>query len=219
MSDTHQSFSDDELLDLMRRVQPADYQRVAPPAEVWSGIVQEVQADNAAAPVSLDQRRAARSTAAPAVAESAPTGAWILKAAAALVVVLGLGAVGTAVLRDRGPEPVTVAMTSLVDDGLQVATTAEGSAAVVCQDGACVVEIELTEVPDPGNAALELWVIDTNVEGMHSLGEVRSSGSYPLPDGVEFEDFPIVDISVEPRDGVAAHSGQSVLRGVLSQTS
>jgi hypothetical protein len=48
-----------------------------------------------------------------------------------------------------------------------------------------------------------------------SLGPLRPDGSYDLPPGLDPEQFPIVDVSVEPLDGDPAHSGDSRLRGQL----
>jgi hypothetical protein len=51
---------------------------------------------------------------------------------------------------------------------------------------------------------------------MVSLGPVRSDGRYEIPAAVDVSAFPIVDVSIEPADGVPTHSGRSVLRGTLS---
>ena len=59
-----------------------------------------------------------------------------------------------------------------------------------------------------------MWLIDSQVEGMISLGPFRGNGDYPIPSSVDPADFPIVDISIEPSDGVPTHSGVSILRGV-----
>jgi hypothetical protein len=37
-----------------------------------------------------------------------------------------------------------------------------------------------------------------------------------IPAGVGTDVFPIIDLSIEPVDGVPTHSGKSVLRGVLA---
>jgi Anti-sigma-K factor rskA len=61
-----------------------------------------------------------------------------------------------------------------------------------------------------------VWLIDPNVEGMVSLGPARSDGTYAVPPDIDVAAFPIVDVSVEPPDGVPTHSGVSVLRGTLA---
>jgi hypothetical protein len=39
-----------------------------------------------------------------------------------------------------------------------------------------------------------------------------------VPAGLDPSSHYVVDISIEPRDGIAAHSGQSILRGALQAT-
>ncbi len=62
----------------------------------------------------------------------------------------------------------------------------------------------------------EVWLIDSNVEGMVSLGILDgSSGEFVVPAGIDVADFPIVDVSLEPTDGVPTHSGNSIARGQI----
>jgi hypothetical protein len=53
------------------------------------------------------------------------------------------------------------------------------------------------------------------VSKLVSLGPLRPDGVYDLPAGLEPEQFPIVDVSLEPIDGDPTHSGDSLLRGQL----
>ena len=77
-----------------------------------------------------------------------------------------------------------------------------------------VVNTDYQAVP---NGDLEVWLIDPNVEGMVSLGFLASShAEFVIPEGYDPSAYPIVDISIEPRDGVPTHSGESITRGVLS---
>jgi hypothetical protein len=48
------------------------------------------------------------------------------------------------------------------------------------------------------------------------MGPVRGTGRFVIPPGVATDSFPIVDLSIEPADGVPTHSGKSVLRGELA---
>ena len=59
-------------------------------------------------------------------------------------------------------------------------------------------------------------MINPDVTQLVSLGPLRSDGFYELPAGIDPVSFPIVDVSVEPIDGVPTHSGNSVLRGQLT---
>lgn len=144
-----------------------------------------------------DRRRAPRPTRLP----------WVLAAAAAVVVV-AVGAV--AVLRPTTEDPTVLASAPLD----QLADRGEGTAELVDEDGTLELHLETADL-DPGDGFLEVWVIDTEVSKLVSLGPLRADGVYDLPDGLDPEAFPVVDVSVEPIDGDPAHSGDSVLRGQL----
>jgi hypothetical protein len=49
-----------------------------------------------------------------------------------------------------------------------------------------------------------------------SLGPARTDGRYQIPPDVDVGAFPVVDVSIEPPDGVPTHSGVSALRGTLT---
>lgn len=187
----------------------------APPARVWDAIVADISesSENAApespseSPVSGDelaQRRERRAS------------RWFVgvAAAAAGVVVGGVGAVAI-VSAGSGLDGTVVAsapLASLADDA--PAGTAE---VVQRDDGSEVLVIDTTSVPVE-DAYLEVWLIDTSVEGMISLGPLTGDhAELVIPAGFDVGAFPIVDISVEPLDGVPTHSGDSVTRGVLEQ--
>ena len=143
-------------------------------------------------------------------------GAWALAgaAAAALVVVL----VGVVVARDGGDDDETVVASAqlepLPDEPTGSATPVEAQV-VETADGRT---LDLT-LPDglPAPAGFyEVWLIDSAVEGMVSLGPARADGTYAVPSDLDVAAFPIVDVSVEQPDGDPTHSGVSVLRGTLA---
>ena len=85
-------------------------------------------------------------------------------------------------------------------------------------DGTRVLVVDTT-APQVDDADLEVWLIDPNIEGMVSLGFLTSdTAEFEIPAGYAVADYPIVDVSVEPRDGVPTHSGDSVTRGVLESS-
>ena len=133
-----------------------------------------------------------------------------IAAAVLLVVAIGVGAlVGSG---DPGPDVVASA-------DLEPLELASGStlAQLVDADGGLALDIPLDEAGLPSEAGYyEVWLIDQDIEGMVSLGPAREDGVYDLPPDVSYEDFPIVDVSLEPADGVPTHSGRSVLRGTLT---
>ena len=198
-------FSDDDILELARSVQSNDFDRIAPPSLVWENIAADLEEEVAASEATARRK----------------TSRWfqstqVLAIAAATLLMVGVAA---AVVFSQPDESSgeQLAAAVMTDADLPVATTETATARVVCDGDECAVDVSLTGLPDAGDGDLELWVINGDVTDMHSLGLVTESGSYPLPAGVTPDDFPIVDISVEPRDGVEAHSGQSVLRGVFQQ--
>jgi len=198
---TEELFSERELKELVRSVEADDYKRLDPPPEVWAGV--------------LAGARETQDEGATAGDRSWFRGPVLLRAAAVVALVVGMGAVVAGVLNSRVDSTTTVATAAMDDEGLPVGTDSRAWATIVCDGDECRVDVEFTTIPDPGDEVLELWVIDANVVEMFSLGEVTGTGSFDLPAGVTHEGFPVVDISVEPRDGDAAHSGQSVLRGVF----
>lgn len=140
---------------------------------------------------------------------------WRLLAAAAAVVVV-LVAAGVALLRDGAEAPPVLAsaqLEPLPDEPTGAATPV--IATVVESDGGLELDLSTAGLPAP-DGFYEVWLIDTNVEGMVSLGPARADGTYAVPSDVDPAAFPIVDVSIEQPDGNPAHSGVSVLRGVLS---
>jgi len=136
-----------------------------------------------------------------------PRWVWPVAAAAAVAVAVGVAAV-VAGSDDDEPVPVaTATLEPLGDEG-------SGSAELVEGDGELQLVVDTTGV-DPGDGFVEVWVIDTEVERLVSLGPLRPDGRYDLPPGLDPEAFPIVDVSREPLDGDPTHSGDSVLRGQL----
>jgi len=113
-------------------------------------------------------------------------------------------------------EPTELAVVDLSNEGLDPrGQSSHGSAKVIqLDDGSYALDVDVENLPSDADGFFELWVIDPNVEGMVSLGPLRN-GRVELPAGVDPQSFPIVDISIEPVDGVPTHSGDSILRGVI----
>ncbi len=132
---------------------------------------------------------------------------WLLGAAAAAVVAVVALTVGLA-QRDEASVVASAPLERLGPSGA-------GDAELVEDDGDLVLHVETAGL-DPGDGFLEVWVIDPAVEKLVSLGPYRPDGDYDLPPGLDPEQFPVVDVSVEPLDGDPAHSGDSVLRGRLT---
>ncbi|MGA7688118.1 MAG: anti-sigma factor [Jiangellales bacterium] len=190
---------------------------ISPPPAVWDRISAELGLASATAPasaetttgsaqvVSLAERRERRSRPAP----------WLLAAASVSGIVVG-GVVTATVLDSSSEPPVTVAAS--VDLEPLPDWDASGSAELRLRDsGEQVLVVSLSA--DQAAAAdgyQEVWLIDSNVEGMVSLGVLEgSSGEFVVPAGIDVAEFPIVDVSLEPTDGVPTHSGNSIARGQI----
>jgi anti-sigma-K factor RskA len=191
-------------IDVDHRLESLD----APPADLWDRIAAEVGADveaGAAPPSGVDPvpgnvvpmaaRRPARRT--------------MVFAAAAAAAVVAVAATALTLGGDREPE---VLASATLD---RLGPAGSGSAELLDDDGQLRLRVDTAGL-DPGDGFLELWVIDTEVQRLVSLGPLRADGLYDLPEGLDLATFPIVDVSVEPIDGDPTHSGDSVLRGELT---
>jgi hypothetical protein len=187
---------------------------VPPPPRVWDAIAAATGVSaTAAAPEVV-----AAPPAAPEVAEAtvlpfrSRRRPWLLVAAAAVAgAVIGAGAVAVLDNRDDDGDPVVaVALDPLADNN------ASGRAEVIVRDdGSRVVQVDL-DAPALDDGYYEVWLIDSQVVGMVPLGVVLpGTQEFELPADLDLEQFPIVDVSVEPLDGVPTHSGVSVARGEL----
>jgi anti-sigma-K factor RskA len=154
------------------------------------------QPQDAPAPIDLAARRTARRSPLPLILGAA---------AAAAVVVAGL-----VVVMDRPADPTLVASAPLD----RLGPAGSGEAELLDDDGELTLRVDTAGL-DAGDGFLEVWVIDPDVTKLVSLGPLRPDGTYDLPEGLDPEQFPVVDVSVEPLDGNPTHSGDSVLRGQL----
>ena len=85
-------------------------------------------------------------------------------------------------------------------------------------DGVRSIVVEL-DAPVPAGDVREVWLIRSDASGLVSLGLLDgSSGRFAVPDGIDLEEFTLVDVSAEPVDGDPAHSGDSIVRGELRTT-
>lgn len=204
-------------------------QLVAPPADLWQRITAELEGDVAAGRTG---RRFASQAARADVVEadkplrqadvtanvvSLPSAkrkrGWVLVAVAAAIGLI-VGAVGAVELLNRsGDADVVVAETRLVP---LPGTAGSGTAELREDDGQLRLEVSAQGLPASGGD-LELWLLNVDGERMQPLGLLTDNqdGSFTVPAGLLEAGYQIVDISLEPRDGNLAHSGQSELRGTL----
>jgi len=196
-----------EIEAMLRELDEDDLQPSPPPPEVWSGIEAAIAAPD---PVVAIEGRSRRRP-------------WLL-AAAAVVVVAIAGVVVALVI--GGDESQVVSTAVLVHDpafdprGAESAATAN----LVERDGHFEIDLTDADLPTLADDDLELWLIEPDSDGnpvdVQPIAVIEGSepGNYRVPAGLDPGSHYVVDISIEPRDGDAAHSGQSILRGALEPT-
>ena len=196
-----------------------------PPDQVWEGIAAEVaqmaQAggarstttapDRVVVPLSSGVRRttvANRDTRRPR---------WLppVLAAVAAAVLAVVGTVSVIRLTDRPAEPTVTARAALAPLPAAPANAA-GSAKVLSDDE---LRLQIKDLPLT-QGFYEVWLIDpSNLKRMISVGMLGSSTSdvvLPISPTIDLNQYSLVDISAEARDGDSAHSGKSLLRGTLT---
>ncbi|HBX78086.1 MAG TPA: hypothetical protein DEG43_10590 [Acidimicrobiaceae bacterium] len=237
--------TEDELRHLAASLTDEDTALTSPPPMVWQRIEAAIAADrlDEAATVDTTETETETATATEAEAQAEPEGSVAapipigrrqaarndgflfgrgsgrmqqLLAVAAAAVVLG----GIAMLVVR-PDSKQLASAELSSEGLGAESenvTDRPEAELIERDGHRELRVRIPESLSDSNHYLELWLIDTNVDGMVSLGPVTASGVYAIPDSVNPTKYPVVDVSLEPADGTPTHSGKSLLRAQLTFT-
>ena len=139
-----------------------------------------------------------------------------------------VGGIAVVTQRDEGG-PTVVASAELAYDPMtfdELGADAAARVSLVDDDGTLRVQIDESDLPRPSgeSADLGLWLIAPDADGkpaeLVSLGIVDpdNPGDFEVPAAYDPGIFFVVDISVEPRDGNANHSGRSILRGPLTET-
>ncbi|MDE0131764.1 MAG: anti-sigma factor [bacterium] len=202
---------DQALEALLEGMEESDLELLDPPDEIWQGIESAVGADRDA-PASVvplhSRRRNLRR---------------VFMGVAAAVVAAFIGVVVLVSLSEDAEEVLataTLAYDPLSFDSL--GATAAAGADLVSEDGRLTVALVDATLPSPGAGAdLEVWLIQPDEQGnvvdLISLGVVSPTDpeSLEVPRSHDPAVYFVVDISVEPRDGDAGHSGRSILRGAL----
>ena len=193
-----------ELAALAKTLSVADTHLDEPPAAMWAGIEALVAAGD------------------PSLAPAAPRPGSVRPFRRRMTVALGVAAslllvAGIVVNLGSDTRLDEVSEVALSNDGLapEGASSHADATLVRLADGEYALDLTVDDLPAAGDGFLELWIIDTRVEGMYSLGPLHGNGLYPLPAHIDPAAFPVVDISIEPADGAPTHSGQSILRGQL----
>lgn len=218
MSDDLHVNGDHERIDaILRSMSTDDLDLDTPPDSVWAGIeagagVTVAEEPQLAPVVDLASRR------------RVPV--LLAAVAAALVIVAGLAVV--LVSDDSGPAEVASAELVFFPDDPGFPEVFEGRSAEVTlltKGDAETIRVDAADLPAAGDDSdLEIWLIgvtDDEIQVIQPLGLVDdpdNPGAFAVP--ADFDrsayDAVAVDISIEPHDGDAAHSGMSIVRGILS---
>jgi len=218
------TMADEELAEwaaIAKTITDDDRQRFEPPGDLWSRIAAEIgdTATNGLDDDAIDNLLIGRADAEVVDLTQARThrakrgvrhqrrNLAAVAAAAALVFVIGLTL--------TGGESDTVYIAQATTADMPEPWTGEVTATVNASDG----EVTLVSTNEfSSDEPVELWLIKPDLSDMHSLGLVELDGretTVALPAGIDVTEFSIVDLSIEPDDGVPTHSGRSFVRGAL----
>lgn len=176
---------------------------LTPPGSVWRTVAAEVGSPTGVVSDELAPRR------------RRPLG-W-LAVAAGVVAGVVLGAIGPRLLpQPTSPAPQVLARTELRT--LDTSTPGGDVELLAGQDPSLDLRIRVTPL-DAGPGYLEVWLINTDLVRMVSIGVLGNGSSgqdFVIPRGLIDQGYVIVDISVEQLDESPEHSGKSLLRGSLA---
>jgi anti-sigma-K factor RskA len=182
-----------------------DVARDAPPAELWDSIAARLDAPGAEA------RAPDPST---VVAMRHRRRVWPMLTVAAAI--LAVAAIVAVILVTRNDSTPTTVVAEATLDRLEAPAGVSAEAHLVKRGHEEHLVIDAHGMtPPPSGSFYELWLINSTVTDMHSLGEMTGSIDIVVPPGVDPQAFPVVDISLQPV-GSHQHSGHSLLRGTLA---
>jgi anti-sigma-K factor RskA len=182
----------------------------APPEHLWQTIEAGVAAGRApagpaATVTDLTRHRARRAR---------PRWLVPVLAAAAAAAIAVAGTAGFDRFADRGPATQVTARATLAP--LETVPTSAGGEVQMFSDGQ--LRIDVRNLPLTSGFH-EVWLLDPDTPGkMVAVGNLPGTTEAVLtvPAGTDLTRYRLVDVSDEPHDGDATHSGKSLLRGTLT---
>lgn len=201
-----------EVADLGRSLERAEVDPPPPPPAVWDAIAAEVAASSSTAAPDGVSPPSPEDVAAPGSDRGRSVRGVVVAALAIAAVVIALGVFAVVALTDDSSTVVESAALAPLDDGAGL-----GRAEVVVDGDRRELRVQTSGLPRRDGDYYELWLLDDDVTQLVSLGVLDPDrpGSFRVPDGLDLSRLRVVDVSVEPLDGVPTHSGDSVLRGTL----
>ncbi|BDZ41652.1 hypothetical protein GCM10025865_09510 [Paraoerskovia sediminicola] len=141
----------------------------------------------------------------------------LVAAAASVALVAGVAGGVLWAGRDGGVSGSETMLAVATLDALPAWDGSSGQAYVQeASDGTRQVVVQM-EAPSSDEGFHEVWLIKDDLSGLVSLGVLDGSeGTFPVPDGLDLDQYSLVDVSEEGFDGDPAHSGDSIVRGGLT---
>ena len=135
---------------------------------------------------------------------------FLLATAAAVLAVVGT----VAVLQFPGRESTRVTARAVLAPLATAPPTARGDARVLDNDA---LKVDVSDLPLTAGY-YEVWLLNPDdPTKMQSLGSLPGKDVVlPIPPGTDLNTYRLVDVSAEAHDGNSAHSGDSLLRGTLT---
>ena len=176
-----------------------------PPENIWRRIEDGIAGETpAAAPVERSVR----------TRRTRPRWLTPVLAAAAAAVLAVAGTVTVDRFVRRTPAETVTARATLAP--LPAVPGAAAGSVQVLSDGAMRIDVRNLPLTTGFH---EVWLIDPDdPTKMVAIGNLpdRPVAVLPVPPGIDMNRYRLVDVSDEPHDGDAAHSGRSLLRGTLT---
>jgi hypothetical protein len=236
-----EQMSDRDLAALLASLEDEDFELDEPPAALWDRIATAVSDTDEAAgstgpppltltavPDQADQIATTIPSPDPGHTEigprrsparvSRPARRWMptLAAAAALTAVLFVAA---GIVRvTHGSSGEVAGRAELTSESLPISNDLVGRAELIELADRREIDLDLPGLPDLDDAYYELWLLAPDGSRLQSLGATTGRGRFLVPAVIDPKQFPVVDISREPPDGNPAHSGDSLVRGVLEMS-
>ena len=185
-----------------------------PPESVWRSVAAELAPT---APVPVDEVVPVEHAPVDEVARRRRRPlAWVGVAAGVAVGVV-IGVIGPRLLPQPAP-PTAQVLARAELKTLDTSTPGGDVELLAGQDPALDLMVRVTPL-DAGDGYLEVWLINTDLARMVSIGVLPNGSSgevFVIPRGLIDQGYVIVDISREQLDTKPEHSGESLLRGSLT---